>query len=433
MFISFYSIAISFALGHSNEMVSFSSDTHTFNGFVEITFTILKSLFNDVDSNQQNKHLSIRRLIQANQYEYSIDGLHAERIDVKNLLQTYGFADYYPCQYSIQCNDITSIEMSDATDRVQWLKNCCGVDEYNAKKNKSMRVLRETDDNIRKIDKSLKKIDVQLEIFGTDEKQQIYQRIVNREKELGHFQRQYRVKKIRAEIQQLDAKKKDLLNRIAIVKSDVLQCTNNGIEIRREIKSIGERIHVLKTNVHQLQRDIVEYERVKMELIEEIDNLRNAIEQGAMAEELNTNEKRLYEEKIDHTRTSISMIDTQIDAIEATKEKLEEELTDMERQAEAIVLNCQQNQRIGKQFQSIEQRNEYISGLIRKTKTAISRENRKRNNVLTDLQSKINELKNFESHANKYNQQLNEMNAKEESDSFHRQQEMISSLENQKL
>lgn len=429
----FGSTAISFGLGHSNEMDSLSGQLNSFSGYVEVAFTFEETLFNDVDSNQKQKSLVIRRAIHANEIDYTIDGVHAERVDVKNLLQTYGFADYYPFQYSIQGDDIASVEVSDAKDRLQWLKNCCGVDEYYAKKNKSLRVLRETEDHIRKIDDSLKKIDVQLTIFGSDEKQQIYQRIVTREKELGHLQRQYRVKKIRSELELLDSNMKTLSNRIAAVKNDTVQCTNNATETRREIKSILERIHGLKTNEHQLQRDIDEYERAKVELVEYISNLRDTIEKGAMAEELTTNEKRLYETKIDETRTRMSDIDAQIDAVDEKKAKIELESTELERQAEAIVLNCQQNQRLGKQFQSIAQRNEYLSGQIKKTKNAIGRENRKRNTMLADLQLEIQKLEKLKATAEKYNQQLSEMNAKEESESFHRQQEMINSLEDQKL
>lgn len=414
-------------------MDSISSEFNGFNGFVEVTFTIAKSLFNDIDPNQMQDRLCIRRSVHANQISYTIDGVHAERVDVKNLLQTYGFADYFPLQYSIQCHDITSIEMSNATDRLQWLKNCCGVDEYYAKRNKSMRVLRETEDNIRKIDASLEKIDVQLSIYGSDEKQQIYHRIVSREKELGHLQRQYRVKKIRSQLEQLDVNMSALSNRITSVQNDVIQCTNNVTVVRREIKSISERIQALKTNEHQLQHGIDEYERAKVELVEYISSLQNDIEKGAMAEDLTTHEKHLYEGKIDETRTRISEFDARIGAIDEKKKKAELELAELERQAEAIVLNCQQNQRIGAQFQTTEQRNEYLSGLIKRTKNAISRENRKRNKMIAELQLETKKLENLKATAEKYNQRLSEMNAKEESDAFYRQQEMISNLENQKL
>lgn len=414
-------------------MDSISSALNTFNGFVEVKFSIKESPFNQVHSNETEKSLHIRRSVHANQNDYAIDGVLAERVDVKNLFQTYGFADYYPFQYSIQCNDITSVEESNAKDRLQWLKCCCGVDEYLAKKNKSLRVLRETEDHIRKIDESLEKIDVQLAIFGSNENQQIYQRFVNRERELGHMQRTYRIKKIRSDIESLDSKVKSLSNRITAVKDDTIKCTSNAAEIRREIKTMVEQIHVLNTNEQQLQHDIDEYERAKVELVEYIANLRNTIEKGALAEELTANEKRLYEVKIDETRTRLSEIDAQIDVIDERKAKIESELAELEQQAEAIVLNCQQNQRLGKQFASIVQRNEYLSGQIKKLKTVISRESRKQSTMLAELQREIKKLEDLKTTAEQYNQQLTEMNATEETNSFYQQQEMITSLEDQKL
>lgn len=415
-------------------MDSLSREFHDFNGFVEITFAILKPIFNDVDSSQMEKSLTIRRSIHGHQIDYSIDGSHAERISVKNLLQSYGFAKSYPFQYSIQCNDLTSIEVSNDKDRLQWLKNCCGVDEYCAKKDKSIRVLRETEDSIRKIDVSLAKIDVQLKIFASNEKQQIYQRWVSREKELGHFQRQYRIQIIRAEIEQINVKIKTYTDQIATTKNDVVQCASDGSEIRRENKSILEQINTLKNNEQQLQRDIVEYERTNMELVECISNLHHAIERGAMAEDLTKHEMRIYEEKIDQTRTRLSEIDIEIDVVDGNKEKIKQELDEFERHYSSIVVNCQQNQRLGTQFLSIFERNEYLTGLIKKTKNAISRENRKKNKATTELQPDIQKLENLKASAAKYNEQLTEILASnEECGSFDQQQQMMDTLENEQL
>lgn len=165
--------AISFVLGYPNEMHGLSREFHSFNGAVEIEFSIVSALFSGIDASQVQQRLTIRRSIRGPQIEYTIDGTPAVRIEVKNLLRSYGFAQSYPFQYSIESDDIQSIEASTSADRLQWLENCCGVDEYCTKKDKSLRVLRETEDSIQKIDASLVKIDVQLNIFALNEQQQI--------------------------------------------------------------------------------------------------------------------------------------------------------------------------------------------------------------------------------------------------------------------
>lgn len=424
-----YSTAISFASGYSNEIDSLPREFHNFNGSVEITFTIAEPLFNGTDPNQTQKRLIVRRTIHDHQIDYAIDGLDAKRVDVKNLLQTYGFAENYPFQFSIECDDLTSIEMSNDKSRFKWLENCCGVDEYRAKKSKSLRLLRETKEHIQRVDESLEKIKVQLNIFASNEAQQTYQKLVNREKELTHFQRQHRIQKIRDKIQELNLKMKTNLDQIATVKNDMIQCGTNGTKIRREIKSILEQINGLRVNEQKLQRDIDEYECTKAELVEHIGNLQNVIEKGALAEDLTMHEKQIYEKKIDETRTRMSELDEEINAIDEEKEKIEQELDAFDRQIEEISVNCQQNQRLGTQFQSIAQRNEYLSEVIKKTKNAISRENRKKNKMIAELQPDTRKLENLRAAAAMYNERLTELNAKEESDSFYQQQAMLNDLE----
>lgn len=410
-----------------------SRELHQFNGFVEITFTNVKSLFTDVDPTETQQRLTVRRSITAGQIDYSIDGAHMERIDVKNLLQSYGFTQGYPFQFAIQCDDVTSIEMSNELDRLNWLKNCCGVDEFCSKKEQSKRVLRETEDHIRKIDGSLQKIDVQLNIFGSDETQQIYQRYMLREKELDHFQRQFRTQKIRGEIDQVNEQMKMHSDDIADDKKKLVQCVSNSTEIRREIRLICEQIHAANADEQRLQHDVVEHERIKLELAAYIANLQIVMEKGALAEDLNRFEKQLYEEKMAATRVRINEIDAKIAAIDRKKEKIAEELHEQQCQAKAITVNSQQNQRLSTQFHSVAQRNEHLSGQIKKIKIAISRENRKKSKLIADLQPELQRWEQLKATAATYAQQLTEMNAQEESASFYRQQEMIGDLENEKL
>lgn len=431
-----HSTAISFALGYTNEMVSFTANVREcqqFNGSVEIAFLFVDSLFNNDAANPTQKRLVIRRSIDASETNYSVDGVHSERVDVKNLLQSYGFAQCYPFQFSIQRNDLTSIEMSNELDRLKWLKDCCGVDEYCKKKEKSMRVLNETEEHIRKIDDSLKKINVQLEIFESDDAQHTYQRYVTREKELTDFQRKFRIEKIRAEIERVNLEMKTHSEQVEADKSKIIECTSNGTEIRRENKKIAEQIHAKRIVEQQLQGDIDEYDRTKLELVGCMNQLQDVIDKGAMAKDLTMNEKQLYEAKMDETRTRIGEVDTQINTINETKAKLEGELNEYNRQVLAIFVSCQQNQRLGTQFSTTAQRNGYLNGLIRKTKAAITRENRKKNKITNDLQPHLLKWEGLKATAAAYTDQLTEMNAKEESDSFNRQQEIRTDLENQKL
>lgn len=404
---------------------------------MEIIFDIqhneaIDAFLKNIGTTLIERKISLRRSIQSQQIEYYLGETRSERVDIKNFLQLLGFAQSYPFQYAIESNDISTVEMSNDKDRFQWLKNCCGVAEFHSKRDKSLRVLKDTEDQIRKIDGSLAKIDVQLNIFASNENQQIFQKCMLREKELGHFQLQYRIKKLRAEREQSSLKIVSHTNSIARIKNEIVQHANNGTEIRREIKTILDQLNALRANERQIELQIDKHERSKTDLEGSIESLKVQVMQGGWGADLTNREMQIYRDKMDETSTRMSEIDADMEGIDEKRSTVEQELVELESQVNEIVLNCQQNQRLGIQFQSVTQRNEHLSGQIKKMKNAISRENRNVNKFRAELQHEMQELERLKVIASKHNQQLAQMNADDEINSFHQQQQMIESLETQK-
>lgn len=404
---------------------------------MEIIFDIqhneaIDAFLKNIGTTLIERKISLRRSIQSQQIEYYLGETRSERVDIKNFLQLLGFAQSYPFQYAIESNDISTVEMSNDKDRFQWLKNCCGVAEFHSKRDKSLRVLKDTEDQIRKIDGSLAKIDVQLNIFASNENQQIFQKCMLREKELGHFQLQYRIKKLRAEREQSSLKIVSNTNSIARIKNEIIQHANNGTEIRREIKTILDQLNALRANERQIELQIDKHERSKTDLERSIESLKVQVMQGGWGADLTNREMQIYRDKMDETSTRMSEIDADMEGIDEKRSTVEQELVELESQVNEIVLNCQQNQRLGIQFQSVTQRNEHLSGQIKKMKNAISRENRNVNKFRAELQHEMQELERLKVIASKHNQQLAQMNADDEINSFHQQQQMIESLETQK-
>lgn len=433
----FFSPAISFTLGYSNEIDSLSQEFRHFNGSVEIIFNIdqndaTKAFLKNHGNNQITSKISLRRSIQSQQIEYYLGESRVERVDVKNFLQLYGFAESYPFQYAIQCNDISAVEMSNDRDRLQWLKNCCGVDEFSKKRDKSMRILDETDEQIRKIDASLAKIDVQLKLFASKENQQIYQEWMKRERELGHLKCRYRIKKVRAELENVNLDLELRRNLIESIKIEIIQWAKNGTELRREIKVILDKLSALKMNERNLEVKIDKCKGEKLEIEGVISKLQIAVQQGALFEDLTIQEKCMYSDKMDETRTQIDDTNGEIERIAETKYEIEQQVGELESQIDAIVLNCQQNQRLNTQFHSVEQRNQHLLGLIKKAKNAIARENRNVNKIKKEIQQEMQELHELQAIASTQQEKLMKTQADEVRSSFHQQQEMMDSLENRK-
>lgn len=408
-----------------------------FNGSVELTCAFdrndtIDAFFKSFNCNQFENKISLRRSIHSKQIEYFLCDSRVERVDVKNFLQIFGFEHSYPFQYSVQNDDLCTVEMSDSNYRLFWLQNCCGVGEFRAKKDKSKRILQETEKQIRKIDTSLSKINVQLNIFASDENQQIYQKWLKREKELGHFQRQYRVKRLQTDLQKWNSDMDMLTRSIESTKTDIIKNTENSKKIRLQIKHALNRISDLMVREREFEQEIQKRQLINTELEASIENLQMLTQQGAMVQELSTHEMSLYQERIDQTGSQISDFDAKTQRLAEEKDELDQQIAKLEAQSEAIILNCQQNQRLGTQFLSVANRNQYFLKQIKKAKIAINRENRIANKLKYDLQEDVTNLQHLRESQSECNKQLAQMNAEEEANSFHQHQQLIDELENRK-
>lgn len=424
--------AIIFALGYSNELNSLPNEFHDFNGSVELIFNIDQNVAigKFLGDTQIGDKISLRRTIRQQQIEYFLNGVGVERLDVKHFLDIFGFSASYPFQYSMASNDIATVELSNDKDRLNWLKDCCGIDEFCKKRDKSMRIVKETKLEIQKIDASLVKIDVQLNIFASNEQQKIYQNWVKREQELGHFKRLYRIKHLRADIEKRKIDINRQINLIDSNKAALIENVEKSKEVRRQIKLLADKVNVLRTTENQLKIQIAECEQANSTLEGLIVNLENAVEQSALAEDLSIQEKHIYCEKMDQTQSKIDDIDIEIERVAEEIRKIEQQVNELDSQAAMLRMNCQQNQRLNTQFSTATKRNEHLSMLIKRAKNAIIRENRNLNKLQQEIQQGVEEMNGLKTVLSARNEQIAELNDKDETQSFHQQQEMYNGLEN---
>lgn len=435
-FFSFFP-AITFALGYSNELNSLPSEFRNFDGLVELALNIgenddIKAIFKNLGNIKTGNRISLRRSIQSQKIDYFLNNVQVQRLDVKSFLEIFNFSPSYPFQYSVHGNDIGLVELSVDTDRLAFLENCCGINEFCVKRDKSIRILKETEQQIRKIDLSLMKIDCQLKIFASNEKQKIYQDWIKREKELGHFKRLYRIKKMQAELQQRNADIDKQTNAIAENKNALIQNAVNRKEVRRQTKLIMDRLNALKMDERQLESENEQCEQTKHSLEAAIVELQELVQQGSLNEDFSMHMQQFYRQKIDQTKNQIGDIDADIECIAKRKQIIDQQVSVLETRLTSIVINCKQNQRLGTQFQSVDTRNEHLSLLVKKVKNAITRENRNVNKLKSEIQQEMDESKRLNTIRSTHNEQLAGLNADDVTRTFDQQQSVFEDLENHK-
>lgn len=419
-------------MGFSNEISTISPEFRNFNGSVELIFhydndDAILAFFKNHSVRQTSNMISLCRSIQSQKIKYTLNGIQLDRLNVKGFLHIFAFTHSFKC--SVNKDTITEMESSDEKDRLIWLKNCSGIDEFNENRDRSMRILKDTEAEIETIDASLAKIDAQLKIFASTETQKSYRHWVAREKELGHFKRLHRIKDIQAKIkkQLLDIAQHTKL--ISANKTAIAQNAKNTIETRREIKLIMDSLKKYRTNEHQLRSIIEQYEREKSEINESIQNLPILHQQGSEECENFIQQEQQYQDIINKYNHHINEINAEIEGSIRAKFTLNQEINEFESQIEKIIMNCKQNKRMGTTFLSPLKRNEHLSTLSKKTKNAIGRMNRKINKLKENIQIEMKEEQSLNNELSVYNEKLSQINVQDECNSFYQQQEIFHDLE----
>lgn len=400
----FFFSAITFALDYSGTLETAPHEFKNFNGSVEIIF----QNSNDAEKNQ----ISIRRSVNNGGIEYFIDNAAVDRVDVKSFVSNLGFSQSYPFQYFTQRSDIEVIMNSNAESRLKLLLDCCGVDEFRKNRHKSERVLKEAKEHINKIDTSLKKIDVQLKIFASDENQKIYQEWMKRERELGHTQKQFQIKKHQQDIQKLNDDMVMCSAMMEKIADEIVKCAKELKIARQRIKSITTEIGVRAKRQTEIQSEMLELDAGRSTVSESIDRLRYGLERDRLLESHAKRESRLYRLSISQSESEATDMDMEIIRLGADEEDIRQIIGELEAQNEAVILNSEQNQRLKSQYLTVDERDEAISSEIKSIKSSIKIETRKANKLKNEIQMEITDmLEKLKANRQETTDKLNGLNA----------------------
>lgn len=377
----FFQKAIALILNHSNNSHDKPKEFETFEGSIEIIF-----------HEAVNKKISIRCEMGGNEMKYFMDNAIAERIQIKNFLENVGFSKSYPFQYLARGEDIKRIADNNAEERLKLLFDCCGVDEFRKYQEKSMRTSKETQENIRKIDLSLQKIDVQLKIFASEENQKIYQEWLNRECELGHTQIQFQIKKLENNVKTVNNNITLYTSLVDGCKVDIIQCTKKLKIQRNKMKSLTADIGTKTQQADNIRGDILELDTGRSSLNESIGQLRVGLERDRLLQSHAQQESRLYCQSIAQSVTEASDLELKIMRLDAEEEIIRQYVSELETQLEKIILNCEQNQRLGCQHLTVEDRDAAILNDINDLKNAIKVETRKLQKIQTEIRIEENDI-----------------------------------------
>lgn len=340
-----------------------------------------------------------------------------------------GCSPTYPFYCYIKQTDIeTVIHMSDL-DRSLLVKKMAGLDDFLISKEKSLRILTETKEEIGKISDYLEKIDTQLEIHETEPTQSVYnhsiekkQAIENRRQLLEDEETEQSIDHLQHEISSACELKEQHLTEMADLDKDLK-------DIRRRSRSTNPEIFKMQNEKFPIQKRRNDLASQQNALVSDIHNLEEQFQSQTHAESYAEQELELVEVSIEKKVLELNDLKCQKGELESIYAELSVQKGQLQAQFDEIFSRSEQNQKLGYVFFSKSERDIWMnnqlketvrklkmeSGRLKKADLVIEKEQKVQNGLREELKILKSELvalgppKDFEGHQTHAFQRKNDL------------------------
>lgn len=319
--------------------------------------------------------MKIKRVIDPEDITYYRDDVKVERIEIKNFLQMMGFSKAYPFYFYVKQNDVQSLATANDVDRLTLVKKVAGLDDFLKSKEKSMRILIETEDELTKVAGCLEKIDTQLSICEMEPSQSEYnqalekrQAIENRKKLLEDEEAEKSIENVQNEIANAHESKAQLFG---VIK----ELDENIKALRQKARIIASGISKLQTDKRKMSEQQALYEKKHSEMEIEL----SSVDEQYKAESDGHSHAK---QELEFLKVSIDSKIREVNALKVKCEKFSRNDTELMREKELfsneckrIYLGSNQGQRLGYNFGSKNERDAWITSEVNEINKKLKAEN----------------------------------------------------------
>jgi len=226
--------------------------------FVEI-------VFDNIDRRMpiDRDEVRVRRTIGVKKDDYSLDGKHATRQEVFNLLESCGFTKSNP-YYIVQQGKVSELTLMSDLRRLELMKEISGASVYDERKSEAMRILEDQKTRRLKTDDVIQTIETRINSLEEEQRELVEYQKVERQRRCLEFEitdREWR--KAQDHMDNLEVHRRDELARLH--------------EVQREAETI-------RTNLLDSEAEVQQATALRQRLCAERDEAERA--RGARAEEL---------------------------------------------------------------------------------------------------------------------------------------------------
>lgn len=268
----------------------------------------------------------MRRTIADDRLQFTLNGKPVERIEIKSLLDLLGFSKSYPyCFYIKPCNIQEIIDADDAR-LLTIFQQIVGFDDFAQSKERGLRSLGETRDELEIVTNMLEKINVQLHITTADWNRSDYKRCLDKRQELRYLIKKRHLEGLQREFDQIKHHYTSLTNRKTELSNSIANFTREIKQRRTLLKEIADKKLQLTNEQSGLTETKDKLTSNRSNLQATIQTLQNQIDRDKNQKDLATEEKVFVETAIKLKEDEIKGIEVEYERCRELKQRFANEL-----------------------------------------------------------------------------------------------------------
>eukprot|EP00055_Hartaetosiga_balthica_P010100 m.41964 g.41964 ORF g.41964 m.41964 type:complete len:1241 (+) comp7032_c0_seq1:319-4041(+) len=335
--------------------------------FVEIVFDNSDSRI-PIDKQE----VALRRSISVKNDDYYLDNKRINKHEVRNLLESAGFSRSNP-YYIVQQGKITSLATASDVERLQLLMEVAGTSVYDERRLESLNILDDAHSKQNSIDLVLNEIETRLTELETERKElQQYQELDAKKRAIQFALYTQERKTIEEQAQKLEDRREDLSKRN-------IEANSNTSVIEKEISALQDKAQDLLSSLEAKDTQLTKIGSIIDKKERGCANLRAKYDEG-IQEEKETDTKKSstradlqeLEVAIENKQRKLEDILPKYESLCERKVQLTEELKDMEQERETLL----QQQTLGSEYGSVEERDAFLNEQIKQYKQSLNENER---------------------------------------------------------
>jgi structural maintenance of chromosome 3 (chondroitin sulfate proteoglycan 6) len=335
--------------------------------------------------------LILRRTIGLKKDEYSLDRKNVTKKEVENILETAGFSSANP-YYIVPQGRVTKITNMKDGDRLDLLKTVAGTKVYEERRQKSLRIMTDTDHKRKAIDDLLETINKRLEELEGEMAELRQYNALDKERRALEFTFHTR--------EQKDAQRK--LDDLTQLRQNRMDTRDDKVERMEEasdaLEALAERIASTQQQIDRFTISRKDLETQRRELVQEkaqwelqVRELTDSKTRGSVAQAERNQERAALEKEIQKIEAELAQI---IPKYASAKDQDDSKRAQLD--SEKLVLRKLQEKQ-GRHFENKGQRDAYLQKQIDEINAVLSSRKAHTMELRDNIESLQNEITGLES------------------------------------